>query len=79
MSLHGIMKELADYFLDFGGHEGLMLLYAERLARHEKPAWRPVGRPFEYVELVLRDLGRARSPLLSEPARAVVGADHDED
>ena len=40
--------------LDFGGHEGLMLLYGERLARHGSPTspWRPVGRPLEYVELV---------------------------
>jgi hypothetical protein len=40
--------------LDFGGHKGLMLLYAERLAqsRGATPAWRPVGRPLDYVELV---------------------------
>ena len=40
--------------LDFGGHEGLMLLYAERLAQSKltTPSWRPVGRPLEYVELV---------------------------
>ena len=30
--------------LDFGGHEGLMLLYAERLARGPSPSWRPSGR-----------------------------------
>ena len=40
--------------LDFGGHEGLMLLYAERLAAREPATslWRPEGRPLEYVELV---------------------------
>ena len=38
--------------LDLGGHEGLMLLYAERLSRRDAPAWRPSGRPLEYVELV---------------------------
>jgi len=39
--------------LDFGGHPGLMLLYAERLAQHEKSAWVPTGGPIlEYVELV---------------------------
>src|ERR1700722_19662473 len=40
--------------LDFAGHEGLMLLYAERLAQRESPTspWRPEGRPLEYVELV---------------------------
>lgn len=37
---------------DFGGHEGLMLLYAERWARHELPAWRPTGRALEYAEMV---------------------------
>jgi hypothetical protein len=42
--------------LDFGGHDGLMLLYAERLARHKKPAWVPAGRPLEYVEWVSPDL-----------------------
>lgn len=25
----------------FGGHPGLLLLYAERVARHDRPAWRP--------------------------------------
>jgi MoxR-vWA-beta-propeller ternary system domain bpX4 len=40
--------------LDFCGHEGLMLLYAERFAEREPPAspWRPEGRLLEYVELV---------------------------
>lgn len=45
---------------DLGGHEGLMLLYAERWARHENPAWRPVGRSHEYVELVLGHPTRVR-------------------
>jgi hypothetical protein len=54
--------------LDFGGHPGLMLLYAERLARHKKPAWVPAGRPFEYVEWVSPDLAnqRAKQPVLSD-------------
>jgi hypothetical protein len=34
------------------GHPGLELLYAERLARTEKPAWLPEGPGREYVELV---------------------------
>jgi hypothetical protein len=39
--------------LEFGGHEGLLLLYAERFVRRPKPAWRPPGgRLLEYVELV---------------------------
>jgi hypothetical protein len=53
---------------DFSGHPGLMLLYAERLARAERPAWRPAGAGAEFVELVLRGLGRDRSPLLATAA-----------
>lgn len=26
---------------DFGGHPGLLLLFAERLAAHDRPSWRP--------------------------------------
>jgi hypothetical protein len=43
--------------LEFGGHDGLMLLYAERLARHPKGAWVPRGRPREYAGLVFQELG----------------------
>jgi hypothetical protein len=46
--------------LDFGGHPGLMLLYAERLAVTAKPAWLPSGKPLEYVELVFQELGNER-------------------
>src|SRR5262249_30611522 len=39
--------------LEFAGHDGLMLLYAERFVRRPKPAWRPEkGRLLEFVELV---------------------------
>jgi hypothetical protein len=41
--------------LDFGAHPGLLLLYAERLARHEKAEWLPTGPGAEYVELVQRE------------------------
>jgi hypothetical protein len=54
--------------LDFGGHEGLMLLYAERLARHERPAWVPAGRPGEYAALVFQELGR---PLPARPGEVL--------
>jgi hypothetical protein len=50
--------------LDFGGHPGLLLLYAERLARHEKPAWVPTGPAAEYVELVWAEGGKDASALL---------------
>ena len=46
-----------------GGHPGLMLLYAERLALHEKPAWVPEGPALEYVELAWRELGKDPSAL----------------
>jgi hypothetical protein len=51
------------------GHLGLMMLYAERLARHEKPAWMPMGDAAEHVEVVYhhlrKDVGklRAQKPL----------------
>jgi hypothetical protein len=51
--------------LDFGGHRGLLFLYAERLAAHEKSAWVPAGPGAEYVELVWRDLGRDATALLA--------------
>jgi hypothetical protein len=50
--------------LDFAGHRGLLLLYVERLARHEKPAWVPRGPQAEVVELVWHDLCRDASALL---------------
>jgi hypothetical protein len=55
--LSGVLAGLDDgptSALEFGGHEGLMLLYAERLAQREPATspWRPEGRPLEYVELV---------------------------
>jgi hypothetical protein len=37
---------------DFGGHPGLLLLYAERWVRNDKPAWEPQGPGREYLELV---------------------------
>lgn len=67
--LSGVLADVADEPLtplDFDGHPGLLFLYAERLARNEKPAWLPKGRPLEFVELVYHDLGKERveRPLL---------------
>jgi hypothetical protein len=42
--------------LDLGGHPGLRLLYAERLAAHEATAWIPEGD--ESLERVRHGLGR---------------------
>src|SRR5262249_6117628 len=41
----------------FGGHTGLLLLYAERLARHVKPAWVVDGPVRPYVELAFAERG----------------------
>jgi hypothetical protein len=59
--LSGVLADIQDgpeTGLDFGGHPGLMLLYAERLAGHEKPAWFPGGECAAYVELVWTQLGK---------------------
>lgn len=49
--------------LDFHGHRGLWLLYAERWSRHSKPAWQPHGEGLEFVELVWAELGKDTSVL----------------
>jgi hypothetical protein len=57
--LSGVLSDVEEEpltSLDLGGHPGLRLLYAERLARNRKPAWFPPEGPArEYVELVLGD------------------------
>jgi hypothetical protein len=42
---------------DFGGHPGLLLLYCERLAANDRPAWRPEpsSSAYDYYELVSRE------------------------
>jgi hypothetical protein len=50
--------------LEFGGHPGLMLLYAERLAGNEKPAWFPAGQAADFVELVFAGMGKERAAAL---------------
>jgi hypothetical protein len=42
---------------DFGGHPGLQLLYAERLAEHVRPEWIPEGEGREVVEVVFAERG----------------------
>jgi hypothetical protein len=59
--LSGVLADLPEgpsEPLNLGGHKGLMLLCAERLARHEKPAWLPAGEALAHVELVYHYLGR---------------------
>jgi hypothetical protein len=69
--LSGVLSEVEEgptAGLDFHGHPGLMLLYAERLACHEKPAWVPDGSGFEYVDLVWREMGKDASLLAGQLA-----------
>src|SRR5579864_7910395 len=51
--------------LEFGGHQGLQLLYAERFRRHPRPEWQPPGRTGEYVELVCQENGEKAQGLPS--------------
>jgi hypothetical protein len=71
--LSGVLSGVEDGPLtpvDFAGHRGLGLLYAERWCRGRKPAWAPGGAGREYLELVWDDLGRdpALLPRAAEPA-----------
>ncbi len=56
--LSGVLADLDEAPLDpkalgFGGHPGLLLLYAERLAAHDRTGWRPEEGPgLEYFDLV---------------------------
>ena len=56
--LSGVLSDVEEgplVAIDFGGHPGLLLLYAERLAAHDRPAWRPLrsSPAYDYYELVL--------------------------
>ena len=65
--LSGVLSDVAEGPLtpvDFGGHSGLLMLYAERLFRNQKAEWLPTGPARQYVELVFRDHGQERSPFL---------------
>jgi hypothetical protein len=69
--LSGVGSDVADAPLTpprFDGHHGLMLLYAERLARNPKPAWFPEGAALEVAELVFAGLGRAAEVALRRQA-----------
>jgi hypothetical protein len=59
--LSGVLADLPDgplTPLDFGGHPGLLLLYAERLADNPLPAWVPgTGPGRDWVELVFAERG----------------------
>ena len=58
--LSGILSDVEEgplVPLDFAGHRGLQLLYAERLAAHDRPAWRPdrSSPAWDPYELVLQE------------------------
>jgi hypothetical protein len=58
--LSGVLSDLEEgplVPLEFGGHPGLLLLYAERLIGNDRPSWRPMrrGPAWEYYELVLHE------------------------
>lgn len=65
--LSGVLADVPEGPLtppDFDGHAGLLLLYAERLAEHEKREWLPGGGPaYETVQWVYHQLGKDVPPL----------------
>ncbi len=66
--LSGVLSEVDEEpttDLDFGGHPGLMLLYAERLAGKEKPKWLPRGQALETVQLVFHEMNK-EGPVLAQ-------------
>ncbi len=54
--LSGVLSSLIegpDTPLDLGEHPGLAFLYAERLARHDRPGWRPAGAARAYADWIV--------------------------
>ena len=68
--LSGVLADLSTEpagDLNFGGHPGLQLLYAERLAANPKPHWMPKeGRTLEVVEWVTQGTRTNRAVTVSE-------------
>jgi hypothetical protein len=61
--LTGVLSDVEEgprVALDFGGHPGLKLLYAERLVGNDRPCWRPItnGPSWDHYELVLNERGQ---------------------
>jgi hypothetical protein len=53
--------------INFDNHPGLQLLYAERLATHEKPDWIPADGPTRaFVELVWHQAGKPQPCMPAE-------------
>lgn len=69
--LSGVLSDVAEPPLtppDFDGHNGLLMLYAERLTSNVKPAWMPEGPGLPYVELAFA--GRGLPPPAGPVAKA---------
>jgi hypothetical protein len=54
--LSGVLSDVEEgplVAIDFGRHPGLLMLYGERLAANDRPAWRPEpsSRAYEYYRL----------------------------
>jgi hypothetical protein len=72
--LSGVLSDLVEgpeSVGDLGGHPGLWMLYAERLAISEKPEWMVQGAARGHVELVFQGLGKGSSPLLGRVSEGV--------
>ncbi len=77
--LSGVLSEVPDPplgSLDFAGHPGLLLLYAERLAANDRPAWRPgqKGPGWAYYELASDERRRAKASWAEVSASGGKGA-----
>jgi hypothetical protein len=69
--LSGVLSDLEEkplIPLDFGQHPGLLLLYAERLAAHDRPAWRPdqSSPAWDYYGLVLQEQSISRNGRITD-------------
>ena len=74
--LSGVLSDLAEgpaEVGDLGGHPGLWLLYGERLAIDEKPAWMVDGPARGYVELVFQGPGQGASFLARDDGGSTEG------
>ena len=65
--LSGALSDIEDGPLvppAFGGHPGLLLLYAERVNAHDRPAWRPEPSTaaYDYYQLVSGSSPRPSTP-----------------
>ncbi|WP_435005528.1 hypothetical protein P12x_003371 [Tundrisphaera lichenicola] len=74
--LSGVLSDVEgppDDLGSLGSHPGLLMLYAERLADHEKPGWMPSGLALDYVEMIYERLGKARPAALRDRVGVALG------